>query len=785
MDKKALFFFPRNSSNSGGTSSSVSSDTARKLSANGITYTPQKLKDNFKDLDDKINNNQIDINTIKDDKRLQNKVIDNLLYDSGENKKSHEEMKEQLNNFDKQLQQIDNNDSKSNQLIQILSSNQGKIKVSQDDVLDYIENKLDNITIENKDNKLVVKNILGLKSTIEELNNLQGLNQNIMTLIKNIVSGMEFLGIKDHYSDLKSISPKNGNMVIIKQDETKDNQEIMYIFDGKEWIDYGKLDVQIRDFIKQPINLSNEVIGKLSINNIDKTQLDDEYASKNEIKLEQQKVDQLNSSLNLIDTKTIENKNNITDLNKKLDDKLDKPKTQGYIKINSDGNIITNKEINSIDIAFDSKEVFQGNLKDKQISNLHDILAIIDRLKCEGNISSDIDVNKLLTKQGLNEKLGSNQLKTDSKDIIQAINEVFTKSYRGKGLVANAIGDMSLATKTYEEISNNIIEDKTKIVEALKDKGIITEVNIPLENYAKQINSIVQDSKLKNTKLKNTKLNMKKGETKIIELTNPIDIEHCCTSVLEYKAGQGNIVCYNCDFDNGDNSNFNFDDSIEFNNGTMEQKNKVFETEMLPETEDEKYKYSSAKFNIDDFYNISNIDVVDKEDTEQFLQIEGTYNPALVTGNGDINLLGIEKVNKIEWVGSVEGNNKMKFIFSMDSGITWKTLNLETNRLNTIDIKDSNNLNKAMNVDVLNKLDEKQLNTIFQNTSKIRFGYYFEKYDANNKLNNDKITIYVDMKGKSVPSKNVEWNLSEDGKNIIYNVLNNGTYTILWVDKES
>lgn len=780
MDKKALFFFPRNSSNSGGTSSSVSSDTARKLSANGITYTPQKLKDNFKDLDDKINNNQIDINIIKDDKRLQNKVIDNLLYDSSENKKSHEEMKEQLSNFDKQLQQIDSNDSKANQLIQILSSEQGKIKVSQDDVLDYIENKLDNITIENKDNKLVVKNILGLKSTIEELNNLQGLNQNIMTLIKSVVSGMEFLGIKEHYSDLKSINPKNGNMVIIKQDETKDNQEIMYIYDGKEWIDYGKLDVQIRDFIKQPINLTNEITGKLSINNIDKTQLDDEYASKNEIKLEQQKVDQLNSSLNLIDTKTIENKNNIADLNKKLDDKLDKPKTQGYIKIGSDGNIITNKEINSTDIAFDSKEIFQGNLKDKQITNLHDILNIIDRLKCEGNISADIDVSKLLTRQGLNEKLGNNELKTDSKDIVNAINEVFTKSYRGKGLVANAIGDMSLATKTYEEISNNIIEDKTKIAEALKDKGIITEVNIPLENYAKQINSIVQDSKLKNTKL-----NMKKGENKIIELTNPIDIEHCCTSILEYKPREGNIVCYNCDFDNSDSSNFNFNNSIEFKNGTMEQKNKTFETEMLPEIEDEKYKYSSAKFNIDDFYNISNLEVVDKEDNEQFLQVQGTYNPTLVTGNGDINLLGVEKVNKIEWVGNIEGNNKMKFIFSIDSGSTWKTFNLETNRVNTIDIKDSNNLNKAMDVEDLNKLNEKQLNIIFKNTSKIRFGYYFEKYDTDNKLTNDKITIYVDMRGQSIPSNNVDWDLSEDGKNIVYNVLENGTYTILWVDKEN
>lgn len=402
-------------------------------------------------------------------------------------------------------------------------------------------------------------------------------------------------------------------------------------------------------------------------------------------------------------------------------------------------------------------------------------------------IKENGDVNLYLGKkdktlQYIGKQLGDSSIlptELQGKSIMEMFAYLFQYANRNKNklkvLVGNSIG-IDYSTKTDEEISNDIINKKDLICKALLNKGIVATKSDELSTYANKINSIVQ-----NSQIKKTKLNIKSGETKQIILTNPTDIQNVCTSVLEYRAGQGNVVQYNCDFNNGDVSNFEFEPSIIFDE-KMKQDNKVIDDTFIKTQETDSFLEYQYPINKSLFHTLDKIENYEDNNIEK-IKLTGTYFPTVVKASGDINLNGINKINKIIWLASDGDVSKNRLIFSLDSGLTWKSYDVSNKTLVNIDINNLSEVeNKGLTIEQVNSLTLEDLDILRDNSPKIRFGYYLEKNNAFDELYNDNLSITVDMKGRDVPSLNYIWSFDEDGKTINYKFTEDGTYTIIYVD---
>lgn len=404
-------------------------------------------------------------------------------------------------------------------------------------------------------------------------------------------------------------------------------------------------------------------------------------------------------------------------------------------------------------------------------------------------IKENNDINLYLGKsdktlQYIGKQLGdSSVLPTElqGKSIMEMFAYLFQYANRNKNnlkvLVGNSIG-IDYLTKTDEEISNDIIDRKDLICKALLNKGVIATKSDELSTYANKINSIVQ-----NSQIKNTKLNIKKGEAKQIVLTNPTDIQNVCTSVLEYRAGGENIVKYDCGFNNGDSTSFEYAPNVIFD-GQMKQKNKIKEDTFIKTQETDSFIEYQYHINKSLFHTLDKIESFEESETEK-IKLTGTHFPTLVKASDDINLNGINKINKIIWIANDSNVSKNRLIFSLDSGIKWKSYDSNNKILIDIDINNLSEIrNKGLTVEQVNNLTIEDLDILRDNSPKIRFGYYLEKNNAFDELYNDNLSITVDMKGRDIPSLNYIWSFNEDEKTINYKFIEDGTYTIIYCDND-
>lgn len=142
----------------------------------------------------------------------------------------------------------------------------GKIKLNASSALDYLENYIDNNTIQVKNNKLVVKTLDGLTLSVTEINGLK-------TKIDSISSaGMRYTGTVADKATLDALtSVTSGDTKIVLADESQSGKRMTYIYNGTTWEALGEFSVKIRDFTVQPIDLLSEVTGKLPQSNMDLT----------------------------------------------------------------------------------------------------------------------------------------------------------------------------------------------------------------------------------------------------------------------------------------------------------------------------------------------------------------------------------------------------------------------------------------------------------------------------------------------------------------------------------
>lgn len=141
----------------------------------------------------------------------------------------------------------------------------------------YLSDLLDKVTVVNESGILKVKKLDGQEVTIEEINYLKGLTMNVMDLVNMFANG----GVKiintpvATYADLLMLDKSSfiegiSYLVYVLADETHDNAKTTYLVDKTSTTPtyFGFADSH-RDFTTNPINLVNEITGKLGIANID------------------------------------------------------------------------------------------------------------------------------------------------------------------------------------------------------------------------------------------------------------------------------------------------------------------------------------------------------------------------------------------------------------------------------------------------------------------------------------------------------------------------------------
>ena len=139
----------------------------------------------------------------------------------------------------------------------------------------YLADLIDKQTIVNDNGTLKVKKLDGQQVTIAEINYLKGLTMNVMDLVNSFANG----GVKVSntpvatYADLSTLDRSTfidgiSYIVYVLADESHAGAKTTYLCDKTSSTYFGNADSQ-RNFTTDPIDLANEVTGKLGTSNID------------------------------------------------------------------------------------------------------------------------------------------------------------------------------------------------------------------------------------------------------------------------------------------------------------------------------------------------------------------------------------------------------------------------------------------------------------------------------------------------------------------------------------
>ena len=139
----------------------------------------------------------------------------------------------------------------------------------------YLSDLIDKSTVVNDNGVLKVKKLDGQEVTITEINYLKGLTMNVMDLVNAFANG----GVKVLNTPLNTASELDtmdrtsftdgiSYIVYVLADETHSNAKTTYLCTKTSTTFFGNADSQ-RNFTTNPIDLANEVTGKLGTSNID------------------------------------------------------------------------------------------------------------------------------------------------------------------------------------------------------------------------------------------------------------------------------------------------------------------------------------------------------------------------------------------------------------------------------------------------------------------------------------------------------------------------------------
>lgn len=138
-----------------------------------------------------------------------------------------------------------------------------KVSLTGTDTADYLINKI-GATLEIVNDVLEVKSLIGQDVSIDELNLLKGVQSNVQEQINSLIRVGNFPGATETKAELDLITevPVN-SMMIVLADETRGGVSTVYMHNGETWNFTGEFKIDLRDFVANPISLTQEVSGVL------------------------------------------------------------------------------------------------------------------------------------------------------------------------------------------------------------------------------------------------------------------------------------------------------------------------------------------------------------------------------------------------------------------------------------------------------------------------------------------------------------------------------------------
>ena len=368
----------------------------------------------------------------------------------------------------------------------------------------YLSNLIDKSTVVNDNGVLKVKKLDRQEVTITEINYLKGLTMNIMDLVNAFSNG----GVKVLNTPLNTASELDtmdrtsfidgiSYIVYVLADENHSGAKTTYLVDKTNTTFFGNADNQ-RNFITNPIDLANEVTGKLGTSNID--------------------VDGLWTLLTINDTyKTLTTNNEVfgTHGAKVMYDELTtaigkKANTSDIptkvSELTNDSNYQTAKQVNSaLENKANKTELnnysYLGNLATRILKkdDLNNYItpgiytcSSIDIAKTLLNLPTGIDssfrLEVIINTGDKTNPYGSQEIRTNS-------NKNFIRTIRGTGGWSSWL---KIATqKDVDELFQSVSSGKTLVANAITGKGVSTATTATFATMATNISKIPQTTSWK------------------------------------------------------------------------------------------------------------------------------------------------------------------------------------------------------------------------------------------------------------------------------------------------
>ena len=148
----------------------------------------------------------------------------------------------------------------------------GKVKLDVDSDAKLLIDIIDNDTLVVQDGKLVINKIQGQTIPSSALDFIGSTTSNIQEQVDLIPRLFKLRTAVNTHADIVSLDVgtlSSGDLIIVASDENHEGKTTIYAFDGTSVVFAGLFRAaEQRDFTKEPINLSTEVTGAISLDNI-------------------------------------------------------------------------------------------------------------------------------------------------------------------------------------------------------------------------------------------------------------------------------------------------------------------------------------------------------------------------------------------------------------------------------------------------------------------------------------------------------------------------------------
>lgn len=164
------------------------------------------------------------------------------------------------------------------------------------------------------------------------------------------------------------------------------------------------------------------------------------------------------------------------------------------------------------------------------------------------------------------------------------------------------------------------------------------------------------------------------------------------------------------------------------------------------------------------------------------LNIKAIPKAQLIKPTDDIKFKLLDKINLMTLTSNKTRQGVVKIIFSVDSGVTWKTYNIVTLEFEDIDITNLENVKiYGINADTFNTINSKWNEVVKE--GKIRFAYYLEIENEDDVANVDKLEINMDLTGRWKKAKHdTDYDYEYDNEHIYVTFQSDGSYKVNYME---